>query len=81
VPFLLSIVLLGVSVWIRLQLNESPLFQQMKEEGKTVKAPISESFFSKNGKVVLLALLGATAGQRWCGTAASSTRCTSSPSR
>ena len=55
--------LLGVSVWIRLQLNESPLFQQMKAEGKTSKAPITESFFSKNGKIVLLALLGATAGQ------------------
>jgi len=70
VPFLLSIVLLGVSVWIRLQLSESPLFQQMKAEGKTSKAPITESFFSKNGKVVLLALLGATAGQAvvwYCG--------------
>ncbi|GAB3346229.1 MFS transporter [Lysobacter tyrosinilyticus] len=70
VPFLLSIVLLGVSVWIRLQLSESPLFQQMKDEGKTSKAPISESFFSKNGRIVLLALLGATAGQAvvwYCG--------------
>ncbi len=63
IPFLLSIILLGVSVWIRMQLNESPLFQQMKAEGKTSKAPITESFFSKNGKIVLLALLGATAGQ------------------
>ena len=63
IPFLLSIILLGVSVWIRLQLNESPLFQQMKAEGKTSKAPITESFFTKNGKIVLLALLGATAGQ------------------
>ncbi|MFT3754837.1 MAG: MFS transporter [Pseudoxanthomonas sp.] len=62
-PFLLSIILLGVSVWIRMQLNESPLFQQMKAEGKTSKAPITESFFSKNGKIVLLALLGGTAGQ------------------
>ncbi|MGQ4660646.1 MFS transporter [Lysobacter sp. F6437] len=62
-PFLLSIVLLGVSVWIRMQLSESPLFQQMKAEGKTSKAPITESFFSKNGRIVLLALLGATAGQ------------------
>jgi MFS family permease len=70
VPFLLSIVLLGVSVWIRLQLSESPLFQQMKAEGKTSKAPLTESFFSKNGKIVLLALLGATAGQAvvwYCG--------------
>ena len=63
IPFLLSIVLLGVSVWIRMQLHESPLFQQMKAEGKASKAPITESFFSKNGKIVLLALLGATAGQ------------------
>ena len=63
IPFLLSIVLLGISVWIRMQLNESPLFQQMKAEGKTSKAPITESFFSRNGKTVLLALLGATAGQ------------------
>ena len=63
IPFLLSIVLLGISVWIRMQLNESPLFQQMKAEGRTSKAPITESFFSRNGRTVLLALLGATAGQ------------------
>ena len=63
IPFLLSIVLLGISVWIRMQLHESPLFQQMKAEGKQSKAPITESFFSKNGRIVLLALLGATAGQ------------------
>jgi MFS family permease len=63
IPFLLSIILLGVSVWIRMQLHESPLFQQMKDEGKQSKAPITESFFSKNGRIVLLALFGATAGQ------------------
>ncbi|MGO4221385.1 MFS transporter [Lysobacter sp. TAF61] len=63
IPFLLSIILLGVSVWIRMQLHESPLFQQMKAEGKTSKAPITESFFTRNGRIVLLALLGATAGQ------------------
>ena len=63
IPFLLSVVLLGVSVWIRMQLAESPLFQEMKDQGKTSKAPISESFFSRNGKIALLALLGATAGQ------------------
>ena len=60
----------AISVWIRLQLAESPLFQQMKAEGKTSKAPITESFFTKNGKIVLLALLGATAGQAvvwYCG--------------
>ena len=63
IPFLLSIVLLGISVWIRMQLSESPLFLEMKENGTLSKAPISESFFSKNGKIVLLALFGATAGQ------------------
>ncbi|MGH8082272.1 MAG: MFS transporter [Lysobacter sp.] len=63
IPFWVSVLLLGVSVWIRMQLAESPLFQQMKAEGKTSKAPITESFFSKNGKIALLALLGATAGQ------------------
>jgi len=63
IPFLLSVLLLGISVWIRLQLNESPLFQQMKAEGKGSKSPIKESFFSSNGKIALLALLGATAGQ------------------
>ena len=63
IPFLLSVVLLGISVWIRMQLSESPLFQEMKDNGKLSKAPLTESFFSKNGKIVLLALLGATAGQ------------------
>ncbi|MGN7726951.1 MFS transporter [Luteimonas sp. 22616] len=63
IPFLVSFLLLAVSVWIRLQLAESPVFAQMKAEGKTSKAPITESFFSKNGKIALLALLGATAGQ------------------
>jgi MFS family permease len=63
VPFLLSIFLLGVSVWIRMQLHESPLFQQMKAEGKGSKSPLRESFLSKNGRIVLLALVGATAGQ------------------
>jgi MFS family permease len=63
IPFLVSFVLLLVSVWIRMQLAESPAFVQMKSEGKGSKAPITESFFSKNGKIALLALLGATAGQ------------------
>src|SRR5712691_11542844 len=64
VPFLLSFVLLGVSVWIRLSLNESPLFRKMKAEGKTSKAPIKESFGEwKNLKIVILALVGLTAGQ------------------
>ena len=64
IPFLLSIVLLGISVWIRLSLNESPAFQKMKAEGKTSKSPLSESFGEwKNLKIVILALLGLTAGQ------------------
>ncbi|ARU03612.1 MFS transporter [Comamonas serinivorans] len=64
IPFIGSIVLLGISVWIRLALSESPAFQRMKAEGKTSKAPLSESFGQwKNLKIVLLALLGLTAGQ------------------
>ncbi|HUD41826.1 MAG TPA: MFS transporter [Dokdonella sp.] len=64
VPFLISFLLLLVSVWIRMKLNESPVFQQMKAEGKHSKAPLTESFGNwSNGKIVLLALLGATAGQ------------------
>ncbi|WP_420224364.1 MFS transporter [Pigmentiphaga litoralis] len=64
IPFLLSIVLLAVSVWIRLQLHESPTFKRMKEEGKTSKAPLTESFARwGNLKLVLLALFGLTAGQ------------------
>ena len=64
IPFLVSLVLLGVSVWIRLKLNESPLFQQMKAEGKGSKNPLRESFANRdNLKVVLLALFGLTAGQ------------------
>ncbi|MEZ5543781.1 MAG: MFS transporter [Lysobacteraceae bacterium] len=64
IPFLISFALLMVSIWIRMKLNESPVFQQMKAEGKHSKAPLKESFGNwKNGKIVLLALLGATAGQ------------------
>ena len=64
IPFLVSLVLLGISVWIRLKLNESPLFQQMKREGKTSTAPLTESFARwDNLKLVLLALFGLTAGQ------------------
>jgi MFS family permease len=64
IPFLVSIILLGVSVWIRLSLNESPAFQKMKAEGRTSKAPLAESFGQwKNLKIVILALLGLTAGQ------------------
>ncbi|GGD49744.1 MFS transporter [Pseudoxanthomonas indica] len=63
IPFLVSIVLLGVSVWIRLQLSESPLFQQMKAEGKGSKQPFRDSLKGGNLKLMLLVLLGATAGQ------------------
>jgi MFS family permease len=64
IPFLVSLVLLVFSVYIRLKLNETPIFQKMKEEGKGSKAPLTESFFHyPNNKYVLLALLGATAGQ------------------
>ncbi len=64
IPFLVSVALLAVSVWIRMQLNESPAFKRMKEEGKTSKAPIKESFGQwSNLKIVLLALFGLTAGQ------------------
>ena len=64
IPFLLSSVLLCISVWIRLSLSESPAFQRMKEEGKQSKAPLRESFGEwKNLKIVILALVGLTAGQ------------------
>ncbi len=63
IPFLVSIILLGISVWIRLSMNESPAFAKMKSEGKTSKAPLSESFGQwKNLKIVILALFGLVAG-------------------
>ena len=64
IPFLVSVVLLAVSVWIRLKLEESPLFLEMKAEGKGSKAPLRESFAHwPNAKLVLIALFGLTAGQ------------------
>lgn len=64
IPFLVSSLLLAVSVYIRMQLQESPVFKQMKAEGKHSKAPLTEAFGQwKNLKMVILALLGATAGQ------------------
>ncbi|UWU77614.1 MHS family MFS transporter [Bradyrhizobium huanghuaihaiense] len=64
IPFLVSVLLLGISVWIRLRLNESPIFQKMKDEGKSSKAPLTEAFGNwQNGKLVLLALLGGVMGQ------------------
>lgn len=64
VPFLVSVFLLIVSVWIRMSMHESPAFAKMKAEGKTSKAPLTESFGQwKNLKIVILALVGLTAGQ------------------
>jgi MFS family permease len=64
VPFIGSIFLLLISLYIRLQMNESPAFKKMKEEGRTSKAPLSEAFGNwKNGKIALIALLGLVAGQ------------------
>ena len=64
IPFWVSIILLGFSVYIRLKLHESPIFKKIKEEGKTSKAPLTDSFLRyPNNKYVLLALVGATAGQ------------------
>jgi Sugar (and other) transporter len=71
IPFLVSILLLGISVYIRLQLAESPVFKALKEAGTTAKAPLTESFARwGNLRLVILALLGATAGQAvvwYCG--------------
>jgi len=71
VPFLVSIFLLGISVWIRLSMAESPAFKKMKEENKLSKSPLGESFTEwKNLKIVILALLGLVAGQAvvwYCG--------------
>ena len=64
IPFIVSIVLLVVSVYMRLSMNESPAFQKIKAEGKTSKSPLAESFGQwKNLKIVILALIGLTAGQ------------------
>ncbi|MBO1075133.1 MFS transporter [Roseomonas marmotae] len=64
IPFLLSVLLLGISVWIRMQLQESPAFKKMKEEGTQSKAPLTEAFGQwKNARVAILALFGLVAGQ------------------
>jgi MFS family permease len=64
IPYLVSIVLLGISIWIRLQLAESPIFQKMKEEGTDSKAPLTEAFGNwSNAKIALIALFGLTAGE------------------
>ena len=64
IPFLVSVVLLGISVWIRLRLNELPVFQKMKDEGKSSKAPLTEAFANwSNAKIVIIALIGGVMGQ------------------
>jgi len=64
IPFLLSAILLGVSIWIRLKLSESPLFRKMVDEGKQSKRPLAEAFGEwKNAKIAIAALFGATAGE------------------
>jgi len=64
IPFIVSVLLLGVSLYIRLQMSESPAFQKMKSEGKLSKSPLGESFGQwKNLKIVILALIGLVAGQ------------------
>jgi MFS family permease len=64
IPFMVSLLLLGISIWIRLKLNESPLFQEMKAQGRQSKAPLRDSFAKwPNAKLVLIALFGLTAGQ------------------
>jgi MFS family permease len=64
IPFLGSIFLLAISLYIRLQMNESPAFKKMKDEGAASKAPLREAFGTwRNGKIALIALLGLTAGQ------------------
>src|SRR6185437_8573871 len=71
IPFIVSVVLLGISVWIRLSLSESPAFKRMKQGGRGSKAPLKEAFGQwKNAKIALLALFGLTAGQAvvwYCG--------------
>jgi MFS family permease len=64
IPFLLSFILVGMSLYIRLKLRESPLFAKLKDQGKSSKAPLRDSFGNRrNWKLILLALFGATAGQ------------------
>ncbi len=64
IPFLVSVLLLAISVWIRLRLNESPIFRKMKDEGRSSKAPLTEAFGTwSNAKIVILALIGGTMGQ------------------
>src|SRR5258707_10943386 len=59
IPFLVSVLLLGISVWIRLRLNESPVFQKMKDEGKSSKAPLTKAFANwSNAKIVYMGLIG-----------------------
>ena len=78
IPFLLSILLFAISIWIRLQLQESPAFRKIKEEGRHSKAPLTEAFGRwRNARIALIALLGARPARPSSGTRASSTRCSS----
>ena len=82
IPFLVSVILLVFSVYIRLKLNETPIFQKMKEEGKGSKAPLTESFLHyPNNKYVCSHCSAPPPAKAWSGTRASSTPCSSSPSR
>jgi MFS family permease len=76
IPFLVSLLLLIVSLWIRMQLDESPVFVAMKQAGTTSKAPLSEAFGRwDNFKIVLIVCWARSWAKRWCGTRASSMRC------
>jgi len=64
IPYFLSIVLLGISVWIRLRLRESPIFQKIKEQGRLSKSPLADAFGNwRSGRIVMIALFGLTAGE------------------
>ena len=77
-PFLFSIVLLAIGVWVRLSLHETPLFQRLKLAGGASRAPLTEAFTRwRNLRLVLIALFGLVAARRWSGTPAISRRCSS----
>jgi MFS family permease len=78
IPFLLSVLLVGLSVIIRLRMSESPIFAKLKAKGQTAEAPLKEAFASKrNWKIIATVLFGAARGRRSSGTRASSTPCSS----
>jgi MFS family permease len=80
IPFLLSAILLAVSLWIRLKLNESPLFRRMVEEGKQSRRPLADAFGEwRNCKVAIAGSWARPLAKPSSGMAGSSTRCFSSP--